>query len=210
MGAARRIESYLLEGGAGKIEALLEEPEESAWREACLVCHPHPLYGGSMHNKVVYRIARALRRSGSVVLRFNFRGVGRSQGAHDRGLGELEDARILMDWLRERYPGLPYAAAGFSFGSRIALRLGCSLTGARRVIAVGLPTRSSDLEFLAACPTPKIIVQSTHDEHGPREELESLYRNFAEPKRIYWVEAADHFFRDGLDGLEEAIYQLIA
>ncbi len=113
-----------------------------------------------------------------------------------------------MDWMRERYPALPYAAAGFSFGSRIALRLGCSLPGMRRIIAVGLPTRSSDLEFLATCPTRKVFVQSTQDEHGPRPELESLYRTFADPKRIYWVEAADHFFRDGLDELEEAIYQL--
>src|SRR6266704_348259 len=110
----RRIESYLLDGAAGKIEALLEEPETGPAREACLVCHPHPLYGGTMHNKVVYRLARALRRSGSVVLRFNFRGVGRSQGEHDHGKGELEDAAGMMDWLRARYPGLPYAAAGFS------------------------------------------------------------------------------------------------
>src|SRR5439155_19506310 len=130
----RRIESYLLDGAAGKIEALLEEPETELAREACLVCHPHPLYGGTMHNKVVYRMARALRRSGSVVLRFNFRGVGQSQGEHGHGKGELEDAGVLLDWLRARYPELPYAAAGFSFGSRIALRLGCSGAGVRRVI----------------------------------------------------------------------------
>src|ERR1051325_4392157 len=100
----RRIESYLLNGAAGKLEAILEEPEDTPVREACLVCHPHPLYGGTMHNNVVYRMARALRRSGSAVLRFNFRGVGRSEGAHDHGAGEFEDARLLMDWLRERYP----------------------------------------------------------------------------------------------------------
>src|SRR6266849_921507 len=122
----------------GKIEALLEEPETALGREVCLVCHPHPLYGGTMHNKVVYRLARGLRRAGSIVMRFNFRGVGRSQGAHDQGDGELEDSRMLMDWLRSRYPGLPHAVAGFSFGSRVALRLGCALPATRRVIAVGL------------------------------------------------------------------------
>ncbi len=204
----RRIESYLLDGAAGKIEALLEEPETAPAREACLVCHPHPLYGGTMHNKVVYRMARGLRRSGSIVLRFNFRGVGRSQGVHAHGDGELDDARMLMDWLRSRYPALPYAVAGFSFGSRVALRLGCSLSGTRRVIAVGLPSRSNSLDYVKTCTTPKLFIQSTHDEHGPRPELEALYSDFSEPKQLYWAEAADHFFVNGLDALEETIYQL--
>ena len=204
----RRIESYLLDGAAGKIEALLEEPETAPAREVCLVCHPHPLYGGTMHNKVVYRVARGLRRSGSIVLRFNFRGVGRSQGAHAHGEGELEDARILMDWLRSRYPGLPHSVAGFSFGSRVALRLGCALPATRRAIAVGLPTRSNSLDYLKTCATPKIFIQSTNDEHGPRTDLESLYGNFEEPKQIYWVDSADHFFVNGLDALEETVYQL--
>lgn len=202
----RRIESYLLDGAAGKLECLLEEPEDAPAREACLVCHPHPLYGGTMNNKVVYRMARALRRSGSVVLRFNFRGVGRSQGSHDHGVGELEDARLLLEWLRSRYPELPYSTAGFSFGSRIALRLGCS-QAARRAIAVGLPTRNSDFEYLKTCPVLKIFVQSVNDEHGPRPELEALYNGFAEPKQIHWVDGADHFFQNALDALEEKIYQ---
>jgi alpha/beta superfamily hydrolase len=204
----RRIESYFLDGAAGKIEALLEEPESGEASEACLVCHPHPLYGGSMHNKVVYRMARALRRSGSVVLRFNFRGVGRSEGAHDQGAGELEDARLLLEWLRSRYPALAYSAAGFSFGSRIALRLGCSRVGMRRIIAVGFPTKSGTFEYLKNCQTPKVFVQSTQDEHGPRPELEAIYRDVADPKQIHWVPATDHFFRDGLDALEDTIFQL--
>jgi len=207
---ARRIESYLLDGAAGKIECLLEEPESAEPAEACLVCHPHPLYGGTMHNKVVYRMARALRQSGAVVLRFNFRGVGRSQGTHDDGAGELDDGRLLMDWLRARYPALPYSTAGFSFGSRIALRLGCSLPGVRRIIAVGFPIKNGNFDYLRTCAVPKVFVQSTHDEHGPRAELEAIYRDFADPKQIHWVEAADHFFRDGLDALEATIRQLQA
>ena len=209
MSAPRRIESYLLDGAAGKIECLLEEPETGPAREACLICHPHPLYGGTMHNKVVYRMARALRRSGSVALRFNFRGVGRSEGAHDNGAGELEDARRLFEWLQARYPALPGSTAGFSFGSRIALRLGCEVD-ARRSIAAGLPTRNSDFEYLKTCGVPKIFVQSTQDEHGPRAELEALYASFAEPKQIRWVPAADHFFGEGLDAFEETIFQLSA
>jgi hypothetical protein len=205
---SRRIESYLLDGAAGKLEALLEEPETGPPREACLVCHPHPLYGGTMHNKVVYRLARALRRSGSVVLRFNFRGVGKSQGVHNGGAGELEDAGLLLEWLRARYPDLPYTAAGFSFGSRIALRLACSLEGTSRAIAIGFPTRSGDSVYLKTCAVPKIFLQSTHDEYGPRTELETLYRDFAEPKQIHWIEATDHFFSEGLDSLEAAIFHL--
>ena len=199
-----------MDGAAGKLECLLEEPEDAPPREVCLVCHPHPLYGGSMHNKVVYRIARALRRSGSVVLRFNFRGVGRSAGSHDHGIGELEDARLLLDWLRSRYPELPFSTAGFSFGSRIALRLGCSLNDTKRAIAVGFPTLNENFEHLRTCHVPKVFVQSVNDQYGPRTDLESKYASFAEPKQIYWIEAGDHFFRDGLEELEEKIFQLSA
>src|SRR5580658_7103762 len=126
----RRIETLLIEGPAGKLEALLEEPEQEDAgepRETCLVCHPHPLFGGTMHNKVVYRIARGMRRAGAVVLRFNFRGVSRSEGVHDEGRGEVDDARAALAFLRARYPALAYSLAGFSFGSRVILKLGCSL-----------------------------------------------------------------------------------
>ena len=121
---ARRIESHFIAGPAGRLESLLEEPEDREPTEACLVCHPHPLFGGTMHNKVVYRLARGLRKAGGVVLRFNFRGVNLSEGTHDEGAGEVEDARTALAFLRERYPELPYSLAGFSFGSRIALRRG--------------------------------------------------------------------------------------
>src|SRR5580692_13047005 len=149
----RRIESLFLNGPAGRLEALLEEPEEGAPREAALVCHPHPQHGGTMHNKVVYRIARGLRRAGHVALRFNYRGVNLSEGAYAHGEGELDDARIALDVLLSRYPALPLTLAGFSFGSRIALRMGCAPEGpaARRVIAVGFPTVYQDRSFLEGC-----------------------------------------------------------
>ncbi len=136
---ARKIESLFLAGPAGKLEAVLEEPEDGAPREAVLVCHPHPQHGGTMHNKVVYRIARGMRRAGAVVLRFNYRGVNMSEGRYDQGIGEMEDARAALEFLRRRYPDLPFSLAGFSFGSRIILRLGCELGGARRLLAVGFP-----------------------------------------------------------------------
>jgi uncharacterized protein len=205
---ARRIESHLLAGPAGNLDALLEEPEDRGPAEACVLCHPHPLFGGTLHNKVVYRIARALRRSGSVVLRFNFRGVLRSEGVHDQGIGEIEDARAALQWLRSRYPDLPYSLAGFSFGSRVVLKLGCELADASRIIAAGYPTNYGGSDYLSTCTVPKVFVQSTRDQYGAREELESLFQQFADPKQLFWVEAEDHFFAGALDRLEETVYRL--
>lgn len=205
---ARRIESYLLDGPAGKLEALLEEPEDRPPDEAALLCHPHPLFGGSMHNKVVYRAARALRRRGSVVLRFNFRGVNLSEGQHAEGVGEIEDARAALRWLRERYPRLPYALAGFSFGARVVASLGCETAGASRLIALGFPSRGSNVRSLGSCAVPKYFISSTHDEFAPRNEMEALYTEISEPKQMIWIEAEDHFFRNGLDELEESVLNL--
>ena len=202
---ARRIESVTLAGPAGDLEALLEEPEDRDPAYAALVCHPHPLYGGTMHNKVVYRLARGLRRSGAVVLRFNFRGVGRSGGEHGHLEGEIEDARYALDWLIARYPGLPYALAGFSFGSRVVTRLACELGDARFVMAAGSPTRWGAPDHLNTCAVPKVFIQSTHDEYGPRTEWEAMYQGFAEPKQLHWIEATDHFFAGSLDALEETV-----
>jgi alpha/beta superfamily hydrolase len=161
-----------------------------------------------MHNKVVYRIARGMRRAGAVVLRFNFRGVGRSEGVHDQGEGEIEDARTALGFLRERYPDLPYSMAGFSFGSRVIMRLGCSLDTPVRLIAVGFATSRGELNYLATCGVPKYFVQSTIDEHGPKKELEAAFQGFAEPKHLEFIDAGDHFFAGALDRLEEAIFAI--
>ena len=204
----RRIEACLLEGPAGRLEALLEPPEDATPPAAALVCHPHPLFGGTMHNKVVHRVARALRSSGYVVLRFNFRGVGKSEGRHDLGVGEIEDARAALDWLRNRYPGLPYTLAGFSFGSRVVLSLGCALPDAARLIALGFPAARDPVGVLAWCTVPKVFIQSTRDEYGPPPEMEVFYAQVANPKRLIWVEAEDHFFAGGLDELEKRVAAL--
>jgi alpha/beta superfamily hydrolase len=204
----RRIESHMIAGPAGGLEALLEEPEHDSPHEAVLVCHPHPQFGGTMHNKVVYRIARGLRRSGCVVLRFNYRGVNLSEGVYDHGRGETDDARAALSWLRQQYPDLPYSLAGFSFGSRIVLRLGCTLPDVRRIIAVGFPTVYSEREYLLGCTKEKIFIQSTNDEHGPRLDLEMAYADVLPPKRLIWVEAEDHFFKGALDEFERVIQSL--
>ena len=204
----RTLQSLFIDGPAGRLEALLELPEHGEPREAALVCHPHPLYGGTLHNKVVHRLARGFRRNGAAVLRFNFRGVGKSEGAYDHGNGETEDARACLRWLLAQHSGLPYTLAGFSFGSRVILRLGCELKTAARVVAAGYPTRAGELAGLVACVAPKIFIQSTHDQYGPRQELEPLFEQLPEPKRLIWVEAADHFFAGALENFEEAVYEL--
>ncbi|MGH9722878.1 MAG: alpha/beta hydrolase [Bryobacteraceae bacterium] len=125
---------------------------------------------------------------------------------HDNGPGELNDARAALLWLRQRYPNLPHAVAGFSFGARIAARLACQ-TAAARLIAAGFPARRGDFDFLRPCAAPKWFIQSTHDEHGPREEIEAMFETMAPPKHLEWIEA-DHFFLDALDAFEAAIVRL--
>jgi uncharacterized protein len=204
---ARHIESLFLEGPAGRLEALLEEPDHRAPRLAAVVCHPHPLYGGTMQNKVVYRLARGLRRAGTVVLRFNFRGVGQSQGEHGYMAGEIEDARAALQYLRARYPELPFALAGFSFGSRAIMQLGCEIGGAQFLLAAGFATRMGPVDFLADCRTPKIFIHSTHDEFGPKPDFERMYAQVAAPKELVWIEAEDHFFVGALPELEERVME---
>lgn len=204
----RRIESLLLPGPAGRLEGLLEEPEAEEPVKAALVCHPHPKGGGTMHNKVVYRIARGLRKTGCVVLRFNYRGVNLSEGKYDAGMGETEDARFALMTLRSRYPNLPLMVAGFSFGSRIALRLAGEETGLERVIAVGFPTTIPEHGYVDRVKIPKYFVQSTEDAFGPREQFSAFYGALPEPKHLDWIQAGDHFFKDALDEFEAAIERI--
>lgn len=207
---SRKIESLMIPGPVGRLEALLEEPESGSPVHAVLVCHPHPLHGGTMHNKVVYRLARGLRRTGAVVLRFNFRGVNLSEGQYGGMDGEVEDARAALGLLRSRYPALRFSLAGFSFGSRIILRLGCGPGIApARLIAVGYPTRWPDLESLEICTREKIFIQSTHDEFGPLDSLRRLVDSLPEPKVLYQVEAKDHFFAGALDAFEHLVEELV-
>jgi uncharacterized protein len=198
----------MVDGPAGRIEALLEEPEDREPLEVAVVCHPHPRHGGTMHNKVVYRIARGLRRLGATVLRFNFRGVHLSEGTYDQGEGEVEDARAALDYVLGRYPGLPFSLAGFSFGSRVALRLGCSRGDTARVIAVGFPSVYHDKDPIGLCGVLKIFIQSTGDEYGPSQDLFEYYGRLREPKQLIWVDARDHFFSGALGEFEEAVYRI--
>jgi hypothetical protein len=205
---ARRIESLSIAGPAGNLEALLEEPEDQAPNAAVLVCHPHPLHGGTMHNKVVYRIARGLRRAGSVLLRFNYRGVNRSEGKYDEGVGEVDDARAALKVLRSRYPDLPFSLAGFSFGSRIILKLGCEIPGTARLIAVGFPASYQDSSELGRCEVPRVFIISTHDEFCSVPVMEAYFAGLTGPKELIWINGRDHFFTGALDEFEEAVFKV--
>ena len=204
----RRIETIFIAGPAGGLESLLEEPEDADPVQASLVCHPHPQHGGTMHNKVVYRTARGLRRSGSVVLRFNYRGVNLSEGAYAHGDGELDDARVALDLLLARYPNLPVTIAGFSFGSRIALRLALENPSAQRVIALGFPTRYGDADQFLHNPVARVFVQSTNDEFGPRPAFTEFYEKVVGQKSLVWIESRDHFFAGAQEQLEDSIAAL--
>jgi hypothetical protein len=205
---ARLLESATIEGPAGALEALHEGPDEgTAIVRVAVVCHPHPLFGGTMHNKVVFRLARAARRAGSAVLRFNFRGVGLSAGVHDDGDGEQDDLRAAMEYMRSRYPDLPLALAGFSFGSRVALKVFCGNLQIERMVCAGTPVAKGDWGFLERCTGPKFFLHSTNDEHGPKAVMQKVFDGAAEPKHLSWIESGDHFFTDALDRLEEAAYQ---
>jgi len=210
----RRIESLFIDGPVGRLEALLEEPEYDeaevcAPRMAALVCHPHPQHGGTMHNKVVYRMARGLRHIGAAVLRFNYRGVNLSEGVYDDSYGETDDARAALAFLRGRYPDLPFLVAGFSFGSRIVLRIGCETPRPFAVISVGSPASYWDQAHFGRCDVPRIFIQSTHDQYGPRETMQKYFDSLDGPKKMVWIEARNHFFSDGLDAFEKALIEVV-
>lgn len=191
-----------LPGPAGRLEASYELPD--APRFAAVVCHPHPLYGGTMNNHATYRLAKAVRARSGASLRFNFRGVGRSAGVHDAGRGEVEDTRAALAWLAARHPGLPLYAAGFSFGSWMALAAACRDAAVRGVLCAGLALSLRDLATEAArtCPKPVAVVQAEHDEFGPPSDVERALAGSEGPRRILVVRGATHLFTEALPQLE--------
>jgi alpha/beta superfamily hydrolase len=202
------IKSFLLNGPAGQLEALLNMGAESA-SHAALVCHPHPIYGGTLHNKVVFHTMKALNSFGFPVLRFNFRGAGLSHGEHDHGVGEVEDVRTALDWLEAEFRQ-PIIFAGFSFGAAVGLRAACPVPRVQALIALGTPVspideRSYDYEFLRTCNKPKLFISGARDQFGPRAQLERLIESVPEPKKLVLIEGADHFFEGRLREVRETI-----
>ncbi len=191
-----------LRGPAGRLEALHEAPEQP--RFAALVCHPHPLFGGTMHTHAVYRLAKAVRGLGGAALRFNFRGVGLSAGRHDGGRGEREDARSGLSWLAARYPDLPRYACGFSFGAWMALEAGCPDPAVRGVLCAGLALALREVATDAArsCPKPLAVIQAEHDQFGTPEEIGRAVDGAAGPRWLVSVPGASHLFAEALPAFE--------
>jgi len=197
--------SLFLSGPAGRLEALLWTSPLAEPSFVAVVCHPHPLFGGTMHNKVVFQAAKALHARGATVLRFNFRGVGQSEGEHDDGRGEQDDVRAALDFLSAEFSGRPVLLGGFSFGSRVGLLVGCGDLRVARLIGLGLPVDNVDMTFLRGCAKPKLIVQGGNDQFGARASVEALFATLPEPKKLAIVEGADHFFTGRLDQVGAAI-----
>ncbi len=172
---------------------------------AAVVCHPHPLYGGTLHNKVVYQTAKSLDALGLPVLRFNFRGAGMSAGTHDRGRGELGDVRAALDFLAGEFPGVPLLLAGFSFGCWVGLRAGCQSERVTELIGLGTPLNNSDFSYLENCAKPKLFVHGSNDEHGDVRKVEALVASLPGENRMVVVPDADHFFAGQLARLDNAI-----
>ena len=213
IGQNSTIRSLFLAGRAGRLEALLNTGAQNA-SHAAVVCHPHPLFGGTLHNKVVFHTMKALNNFGFPVLRFNFRGTGLSEGEHDQGRGEVDDVGSALDWLDSEFH-LPLIFAGFSFGAAVGLRAACPDPRVQLVISVGTPvaSASSDKElprtysfdFLHNCAKPKLFVSGSRDPFGPRAKLEDLVASAPDSRKLVLIENADHFFEGRLRELRETI-----
>ena len=205
------IQSLFIGGPAGRLEALLNVGAPNA-SHAGLVCHPHPLFGGTMHNKVVFHAMKALHTFAFPVLRFNFRGTGLSQGKHDEGRGEQEDVRAALAWLKAKF-GLPLIFAGFSFGTAVGMRVACPDPDVRALISLGTPVaaegRTYSFGFLKECHKPKLFLSGDHDEFGPHEELEHIFANAADPKELVFV-PGDHYFAGHLEEMRLTIESWLA
>jgi uncharacterized protein len=205
---AGAIRSLFLNGPAGQLEALLNSGAANA-THAAVVCHPHPLFGGTLHNKVVFHAMKALNSFGFPVLRFNFRGTGLSQGEHDHGRGETDDVRTALNWLDREFDR-PILLAGFSFGAAVGLAVGAEDGRVDTLIGLGLPVAPVDerhygFEYLRSSPKPKLFVSGSRDQYGPRARLEEMVESFAEPKKLIIIDSADHFFEGRLREMRHAI-----
>jgi len=194
----------------GQLEGILKEPrDKSNIRGVALVLHPHPMHGGTMHNKVVFRATAALNDAGLVSLRINFRGIGQSTGTHDEGRGEKEDVQTALDYLTEHYPGQEVTLAGFSFGSRVGLEVGISDARVARLIGLGVPVTLYDVSFIQSCRKPILFVHGDHDEFGNVEDLKTLISKIPDETlvQLVVVKDADHFFAGHLDEMKNAIIE---
>lgn len=205
MSSTHESKNFFLQGPTGKLEAVLWTPPTVAPEIAALVCHPHPLFGGTMHNKVVFQAAKALDSLGIAVLRFNFRGAGLSEGVHDRGNGEVDDVRAALAFMRSEFAGTPLLLAGFSFGCWVGLRAGCEDERVEKLIGIGAPVNSSDFSYLLNCRKPKLFVHGANDEFGNVEKVRQMVDSLPGENELVVVDRVDHFFTGRVEELGKAI-----
>jgi alpha/beta superfamily hydrolase len=208
---AGEIKSLMLNGPAGQLEALLNVGVSDA-THAALICHPHPLFGGTMHNKVVYNAMKSLTKFGFHALRFNFRGTGLSEGVHDEGRGEREDIRAALEFLENEFH-LPIIFCGFSFGAATGLMAACNDPRVVGMISLGTPVsvegRTYAYQFLSGCTQPKLFISGSQDQYSPESDLRFAVANAAEPKQLVMVDGADHFFVGKLNFMQQAIEEWV-
>jgi alpha/beta superfamily hydrolase len=195
----RHVDVY---SSAGRLEALYRELQDPAG--IAVICHPHPMGGGTLHNKVVFRAARGLENANIATLRFNFRGVGASGGTHDAGEGEQEDVLAAIHWAKKKHPGKKLIVGGFSFGAWVASRVACELPEVDALFLIGTPVNKYDFGFLRHCEKPMLFLHGTEDEHGEIEKFEKIAQQVRNAESVI-ISGADHFFTRQLDAVEETI-----
>ena len=196
----------------GRLEAILKEPVHEPRKGVALVLHPHPLGGGTMHNKVVFRAAAALNEAGLTTLRVNFRGVGQSTGVHDEGRGEMDDARGGLEYLVHNFPGERVVVCGFSFGARVGMEVGMTDHRVQYLISIGTPLNSFSFSFLEQCTKPLLFVHGEDDEFGEVAKLRELVARIrnSHPVDLVVIPNTGHFFDNHLDELKVAISDWVA
>ena len=197
--------SFMIPAGAVELEAQLREPKGKL-RGAAMICHPHPVYGGTMDNRIVYRSAKAAAEAGFAALRFNFRGVGRSTGQFDQGIGEKEDAAAALRWLENRYSSRDLAMIGYSFGAWVGLQVGYSAPQIKALVGLGVPLDLYDLDFLVSNPKPALYIIGTRDEFCSRDSLDRFASRLPATSSMHRIDGSDHFFT----GHVETVQSLIA
>jgi alpha/beta superfamily hydrolase len=189
-------------GTSGRLETLYRDLQDPA--AVAVVCHPHPLGGGTLHNKVVFRAARGLEAANVATLRFNFRGVGASAGRHEEGEGEQQDVQTAIDWCLRQHPGKKLFVGGFSFGSWVASRVACELPIVDAMFLIGTPVNKYDFGYLRHCEKPMLFLHGTQDEFGDVEKLDKLVESIRNAESVV-ITGADHFFTKQLDAVEETM-----
>jgi alpha/beta superfamily hydrolase len=203
-----RAEQLLIDGPAGVLEALLEAPQPASPAGFAVVCHPHPLHGGNMHNKVVHTLARACQERGMPTLRFNYRGVGASAGSYDEGRGETQDALAVIAAGRTRWPGAALTLAGFSFGGVVSLLAAAAALPAQ-LISVAPAVGRIELASIPRPPCPWLIVQGDADEVVKCSEVQAFAARFQPPPQLLMLTGVGHFFHGHLPELRDAAFEFL-